>query len=89
VTTASLLDSLCQLLSDYIVIPPAAIDAIALWVCHTYVTGVTDFTPYLLVTSPVRECGKSTLLELLQHLAHRALKTDGITAAALYRRIDR
>ncbi|HEX8944811.1 MAG TPA: hypothetical protein VF785_16845, partial [Gemmatimonadaceae bacterium] len=69
--------------------PRHASEAIALWVAHTYVIDCADFTPYLWISSPARECGKSTLLELLAQLAHRAQLTGGITAAALYRRIDR
>jgi hypothetical protein len=86
---AALFEELCELLARHVVLPKHADVEIALWIAHTFVTEVADYTPYLLVTSPVRECGKTTLLELLQHLAHRAQKTGGITAAALYRRIDR
>jgi hypothetical protein len=83
-----LLSSLTLELERYVVLPPHTAAAIALWIVHTFVTDVTDYTPYLLVTSPTRQCGKSTLLELLQHLAFRAVKSDGYTPAALYRRID-
>ncbi len=86
---AALLDTLVILLRSYVVLPPASAPALALWLAHTYVTDVTDYTPYVLVTSPVRECGKSTLLELLYWLVFRGMKSDGITAAALYRRIHR
>lgn len=86
---AAVLDSVCSLLAEYMVLPDHAAEAIALWVAHTYLVDVSDYSPYLLVTSPVRECGKSTLLDLLLHVAHRAQLTGGITASALYRRIDR
>jgi hypothetical protein len=72
-----------------VVLPDHVAFTLALWLAHTYVTEVTDYTPYILVTSPVRECGKSTLLEVLSHLANRAQMTGGITAAGLYRRIHR
>ena len=84
-----LLEDLCAVLRQYVVLPQHADVALALWLVHTHVTDVTDYTPYIVVTSPVRECGKTTLLELLFHLAHRAQFTGGITASALYRRIDR
>lgn len=76
-------------LRRYVVITEPAYIAIVLWIMHTYTTAASSFTPYLLITSPVRECGKSTVLEILLWLAHRAQLTGGITAAALYRRIDR
>ena len=86
---ATLLDELVALIRTYMVLPEYGPEIVALWIAHTYVVNAADYTPYLLVTSPVRECGKSTLLDLLVHVAHRAQQTGGITAAALYRRIDR
>jgi hypothetical protein len=89
VSTEAVLASVTSLLERYIVLPPHEVAALALWVLHTFVTDVTDYTPYIWVHSPVRECGKSTLLEILRHVANRAQLTGGITAAALYRRIAR
>lgn len=85
----ALLNSLQVHLARYVVVSAHGCVAAVLWIVHTYLIGVADYTPYLLLTSPVRECGKSTLLEMLLWLAHRAQLTGGITAAALYRRIDR
>jgi hypothetical protein len=89
VSGADLLDDLVRLVVAYVVLPLYGPEVVALWLVHTYLLDATDYTPYLAITSPVRECGKSTLLDLLVHLAHRAQQTGGITAAALYRRIDR
>lgn len=89
VSTGSALAMVAQHIARYVVLSPHEVTALSLWVLHTYVTDVTDYTPYIWVNSPVRECGKSTLLEILQHLAHRAQLSGGITAAALYRRIAR
>jgi hypothetical protein len=86
---AELLDDVGALIARYMVLSSQAIGAIALWTAHTYLVDVADYTPYLHVSSPTRECGKSTLLDLLQRLAFRGMLTSGITAAALYRRIDR
>ena len=85
---APFLDSLCRFLGCYMVLPPFADVVLALWLVHTFVFETSEFTPYMLVTSPVRACGKSTLLELLRHLAFRPQLTGGISAAALYRRIE-
>lgn len=86
---AALLDTLRAHILRYVVLPPSAAEALSLWVLHTFVTDVTDYTPYILISSPVRECGKTTLDEVLLHLAHRARMTGGITAAALYRTIEK
>lgn len=89
VNGAQVLDEVRALIRRYIVLPDHGPEVLALWIVHTYLIDIADYTPYLLITSPVRECGKSTALDLLVHVAHRAQQTGGITAAALYRRIDR
>ena len=86
---AELLDELLLELQKFVILPPHAVEPIVLWLAHTYAIAAADYTPYLLLTSPVRECGKSTVLELLFQLAYRAQLTGGISAAGLYRRIDR
>ena len=45
-------------------------------------------TPRLLLTSPVRGCGKTTLLRVLERLVARAERCDNTTAAAIYAAID-
>ena len=46
-------------------------------------------TPRLALMSPVRGCGKTTALALLALLTARGRKEDGITAAAIFRLVDR
>jgi hypothetical protein len=89
VAGAAILEAVRSILIRHVVLPEFGADTLALWVAHTYVADVADYTPYIHVKSPVRECGKTTLLELLEHLAFRAQTSDGISAAALFRRIDR
>ena len=89
VDAAALLDALADLALRYVVLPPHGPVIFALWTAHTWVPDANDYTPYLLLISPVRECGKSTTLELLAQLVYRPQLSGGITAAALYRRIER
>jgi hypothetical protein len=56
---------------------------------HTFVYQRFAVTPRLMVTSPVRGCGKTTLLDLLEALCVRPLKSDSITAASIYHVVDR
>src|SRR5262249_61656597 len=63
--------------------------ATALWAVHSHVFDKFMVTPRLVLTSPVRDCGKTTLLDVLSRLVARPEKTDNITAAAIYDTIDR
>src|SRR3981189_736179 len=59
-----LLDSISEFLRRYIVFPrPEQPVAIALWVAHTWLIDAFEYTPYLHVLSPEKQCGKTLLLE--------------------------
>jgi hypothetical protein len=61
---------------------------VALWILHTYVFDQYTFTPRLALLSPVFGCGKTTLMILLEHLAHNPLRVIIPSAASLYRIMD-
>jgi hypothetical protein len=63
-------------------------DMLALWVLHTWAFEAAETTPYLHVTAPEREAGKSRVLEVLRVLVRNGWKVGGTTAASLYRKID-
>lgn len=52
----------------YVVMPRERLIAVALWIVHTHCPDLADQTPYLSVTSPERQCGKSRLLDVLELL---------------------
>ena len=62
--------------------------AVALWALHRHVYDCFMVTPRLALRSPVADCGKTTLLDILSRLTARPAKFDAITTAALYRLID-
>lgn len=61
---------------------------IALWVLHTYAIDAAYFTPYLHITGPTRQCGKSRLLEVLEILVAKPWLTSGATKAAVMRALE-
>jgi hypothetical protein len=63
--------------------------AVALWVLHTYIFRAFDVTPYLHVSSATKQSGKTRLFEVLVHLVAKAWMTGGVSAAALFRKIER
>ena len=78
------LDLVHHLLQRYVDLTPRQFVAVSLWIVHTFVYRRFTVTPRLMVTSPVRGCGKTTLLDLLEALCLRPLKSDSITAASIY-----
>ena len=63
--------------------------AIALWIVHTHCIDAAKVTPILNINSPEKRCGKSTLLSVLQRLVNKPLIASNISAAAMYRSIEK
>jgi hypothetical protein len=85
------LSELVDLLRKYVVMPDGAAVLITMWIVHTYLLGSErlDISPILSIVSPVRRCGKTTLLTLLAALVQRGLPVSNITAAALFRVVEK
>jgi hypothetical protein len=61
----------------------------ALWIGQSWIHEHATYSPILFVTSPERDSGKSTLMGIIGFLARRSLLSVGISAAALYRSIEK
>ncbi len=60
----------------------------ALWIVHTHALDAAQQTPYLLVTSPEKACGKSRLIEVVGLLVARPWDVVLPSEAVLYRTVD-
>jgi hypothetical protein len=82
-------DLVCSILQEHLHLKhsPEFI-ALALWAMHTHVFDRFAHTPRLALLSPVRGCGKTAVLEVLEQLVMRPVRFDHTTAAAAYRIID-
>src|SRR5437660_983152 len=60
---------------------------LALWVVHTYCYNHFPVTPYLEISSPEPQSGKSLCLCLLKELCHKSWIPGGVTAACLTTRL--
>jgi hypothetical protein len=85
---SSLLHQLADLLKRSVILPVWAAEAIALWILHTYAFHLRDITAYIGIESPEKRCGKTTLLTLLNELAHRAIASSNISPPAFFRVIE-
>ena len=82
------LDLITYILKQYLEMREHEYLAVALWITHTHVFNKFMVTPRLALVSPVRGCGKTTVLSISKVLCARAEKTDSITAASMFRLID-
>jgi hypothetical protein len=66
----NLLGLMLTLIEEYIWVTAEERLAIALWILHTYTFRRFRHTPRLLVISPIEDCGKTTVLKVIEQLAH-------------------
>ncbi len=86
---ALLLADVLTYIRHYVVLSDAQADAITLWVAHTHAFDAVESTPYLSITSAEKRSGKTLLLEVLELIVSRPWLTGRVSAAALYRRVDK
>ncbi len=87
-TIADILNEISEVLNAHLVIAQEQRVLVALWIAHTYKFHEFQHTPRLAITAPEKQCGKSTLLNFLGELVSEPHKTDNITAASMFRRIE-
>jgi putative DNA primase/helicase len=62
--------------------------ACALWVVHTYGLDAVSHSPRLSILSPIKRCGKTTLLTVLKTLVQRPILASHVTAPSFFRTTD-
>jgi uncharacterized protein DUF3631 len=83
-----LLDALVAAIRRFIVQSDAGAVAVVLYVVLAHVYDSFDLVPMLVFASPVKRCGKTRLLSIVQHLVPKPLLTTNITVAAVFRTIS-
>jgi hypothetical protein len=86
---AELLDEIAATIRRHVGVPTRAEEAIALWIVHAHCFEVSPITPRLAIKSPTPECGKTTLLNIVESMVPRALNASNITAAAVFRAVEK
>jgi hypothetical protein len=85
-----LLDRICDFLRDYMVFSTQEeVIPIALWVAHTHVISAFEYTPYLHIYSPEKQCGKTRLLDCLELLVAKPWRAISPSEAVLFRKIEK
>ena len=85
---ARVLDDVTGYIRRYVVLSDPQAVACTLWVAHCHAFAAAEATPYLNVTSAVKQSGKTRLLEVLEPLVPSPWLTGRVSAAVLTRKVD-
>jgi len=85
---AALLNNLRQIFRRYVVLPTGADIVLSLWVLHAWTMDAGDISPLMVLVSPTKRCGKTSVLILMYFLTPRSELSSNITAPALFRYIE-
>ena len=70
-------------------LPKHASVVITLWAAHAHCFNAFDYTPRLNIAALEKGCGKTATLDVLQTLTPKAIRTENISTAVLFRIIDK
>ena len=85
---AELLDQIRSVFRRYIVLPPGADIALALWVLHAWTHEVCEISPILCLQSPTKRCVKTNVMILVHYLAPRSELAANVSTASIFRYIE-
>jgi hypothetical protein len=89
VELAVLLEDIYTYLKRFVVFTSEAQPTgIALWTAHAWTIDCFDYTAYLQITSPEKQCGKSRVLDCLEPIVPKAWRAISPSEAVLFRKID-
>jgi len=83
-----LFQELILVFKKYLVLQEFQAEALSLWCIFSHCIDAGNIAPKLLIYSPEKRCGKTTLLDVLMCLVWKPLPASNITPAAIFRTID-
>ena len=86
--TADLLDALRETYTTHVVLPEHGAATMSLWTLHAWAIEAAYVSPFLMFTSPVMRCGKSTAIALVYRTGPRTALASNITPSAIFRYIE-
>lgn len=88
VNGAEILSDVAKAFSRYMSLPSGAADVLALWCAHAHAFEAFQCSPRLNISSPEKQCGKTTLRDLIALLVPRPMQTENLTVAVLFRAVQ-
>ena len=83
-----LFNALAATFRKYLALQKYQAEALALWAIFSYCIDAGNIAPKLLIYSPEKRCGKTTLLDVLIGLVWKPIPASNITPAAIFRTIE-
>ena len=83
-----LLENIIKAIGRHVALSEPQKLATALWVLHAHALEKAEHSPRLHISSPVKRCGKTVLLQTVALLVPRRLATENMSSAALFRLIE-
>jgi putative DNA primase/helicase len=84
-----LLDRMVAAIREYVIAPEHVAEVAALWVVHAHVFDLWQVTPRLAISAPTMRSGKSLMKDVLGCLVPRAIETENLSAAVMFRAVDK
>lgn len=86
---STLLDDISSTIAGTIDCKEEQNTALTLWVAHTYFMDDVQYSPLLVLNSPVLSCGKSTAIKIISKMSKDSDIQSGVTPSSLKRMLDK
>ena len=77
-----------NLIKKHVILSEHQTTILTLWVFGSYCINAFGIFPKLLITSPDKRCGKTTVLSVLRSIVNKALVASNVTSSAMFRSIE-
>jgi len=89
VTGEALFDDMVETICRHVALSEQQAVTTVLWTFHAHAREAAEHFPRLHISSPAPRCGKTTLLRTIEPMLPKPLSTENISAAALFRTIEK
>ena len=88
VNGSDVLTEIAKTFAAYVALPDSAADALALWCAHAHGFRAFPCSPRLNISSPEKNCGKTTLRDVVSVIVPRPLPAENLSVAVLFRVVE-
>ena len=86
---AEVLDEVAATFKRFVALPEHAEVALALWAAHAHAESAAFVSPILCLTSPTKQCGKTTTKDVMAQLVPKPLPSSNLIGATVFRTVER